>query len=265
MEKILQCFKEKNKSICSIFVIILGVFLISLIVYIAVVAHNKFKEGKQIGRWDITVTETGEVYAKPDLAIVDLSVVTEKPNVSDALEANAKYMNNAINLVKNQGVEDKDLKTTRFSISPRYEYYDDYWNIVNYNTGHRTLVGYEVTQTLQVKIRDMVEIGEILEGATAAGVNQIGDLYFTVDKQDELKKQAREDAINKAKDKAKEMAAQAGVKLSRIISISEYGYNPYPYSDYSAKEISGIGGGAPQIQTGENKVTVTVSITYEVK
>lgn len=265
MEKILQCFKEKNKILCSVFIIILGVFLISLIIYTAVAAYNKFIEGKHIDRWNITVTETGEAYAKPDLAIVDLSVVTEKLNLSDALEANAKYMNNTINLVKNEGVEEKDLKTTRFSISPRYEYYDDYWYKVDYATGHRTLVGYEVTQTLQVKIRDMAKIGEILEGATAAGANQIGDLYFTIDKQDELKKQAREDAVKKAKDKAKEMASQAGVRLARIVNISEYGYNPYPYSDYLAKESSGIGGGTPQIQTGESKITVTMSITYEVK
>ncbi len=266
-EKVIQCFKDK-KILCPIFAGILSLFLISIIVYFAVLTQQKIKQGKHIDRWNLTVTETGEVYAKPDLAIVELSVIAEKPNATDALTASADRMNAVIGFVKEKGVDEKDIKTTRFNISPRYEYYDEYGQRIFYYepTGKRILVGYEVTQTLQVKIREMAKIGEILQGATEAGVNDIGNLYFTIDKQDEFKKQAREEAIKKAKEKAKELASQAGVKLVRIANISEYGFTPYPYYDYGlTKEAVGLGGGAPAIETGENKITVTVTIIYEVE
>ena len=129
------------------------------------------------------------------------------------------------------------------------------------------LVGYEVTQSLEVKIRDMAKIGDILQGATDAGANQVGDLQLTVDKQDELKKQAREEAIKKAKARAQELASQLGIKLVRIVNFSEGVSVPY-YYDYALKEAAGMGGEtapSPQIETGENKISVTVTITYEIR
>ncbi len=110
----------------------------------------------------------------------------------------------------------------------------------------------------------MEKIGQIIEGATAAGANQVGDLQFTIDKQDELKAQARKQAIDKAKAKAKELASQLGVNLVRITNFSESSVLPR-YVGF--EEVVGMGGAEapiPQIETGENKITVTVTITYEI-
>jgi hypothetical protein len=128
-------------------------------------------------------------------------------------------------------------------------------------------VGYEITQSLEVKIRDLSKIGLIIETGTSNGANEVGDLQMKVDKEDEFKSQARASAIVKAKEKAKELAKQVGVKLGRITNFSEdYNYPVYYGStDAMSKSAEGIGGGAPDIQTGQNKITSTVSITYEIE
>ena len=188
---------QESKKLKCVFSVVLNVFLVSLTVLTGVFIVNKLKEGQYIGqeietRNTITVSDTGEVYTKPDLVLTTFSVVNEAKTVAEALSQNAKDMNGVIGFVKSQGVEDKDLRTTSFNISPRYEWYDEtQCEIYPCPTGKRVLVGYEVQQSLEVKIRGMEKIGTIIEGATEFGANQAGDLQFTIDKQDELKKQAR--------------------------------------------------------------------------
>ena len=167
--------------------------------------------------------------------------------------------------VKNQGVADKDLKTTGFAIYPRYEGQKETACLIYpCPESKRVLVGYEITQTLEVKIRDMAKIGDIIQGATDAGTNEVGDLQFTVDKEEELEKQARTEAIEEAKIKAKELAGQLGVKLVKITNFSESGTTPIPMPLYLESKAMGGETETPQIQTGENKISVTVSITYEI-
>jgi len=266
----IQEFQFKNlKFIFGLFAIF---FLAALTVWFSVGISNQLKEGRYIGQEIeaqnvITVSGTGEIYAKPDLALVNFSVVTEKKTVAEAMTENTKKMNAIIEKMKEQGVEEKDLKTTSFNIYPRYEYRksEAEIEIYPYLPGKRVLVGYEITQSLEVKIRDMAKIGDIIQGATDTGANQAGDLQFTIDKQDELKAQARKEAIEKAKAKAKEMAEQLGVKLVRITNFSESGVFPVPRPYALMEKAVGMGGAeAPQIETGENKIEVTVSITYEI-
>jgi uncharacterized protein YggE len=112
----------------------------------------------------------------------------------------------------------------------------------------------------------MEKIGAIIQAAVDNGSNEAIDLQFTIDKEDELKAQARELAINKARTKAEELAKQLGVKLVRIVSFSENNYVPY-YYPMEKSSATGLGGGSsvPQIETGENKIEITVSITYEIE
>jgi len=249
------------KSIC----IILMIFLFVLTIYVFVGIQNKVKEGRYIGQEiesknTITVSGSGEAYAKPDLAFTTFSVITEKKEIAGAMEENTKKMNAIIDSMKEQGVEEKDLKTTGFNIYPRYEWHE---KTQFYPNGRRVLVGYEIRQSLEVKIRDMEKIGVIIQKATDAGANQVGDLRFTIDDEDEVKKQARGQAIDKAKEKAKELASQLDVKLVRIVSFNEGGIAP---RYYAFEEAIGMGGEdkAPQIEVGENKIEVNVSITYEI-
>ncbi len=256
-----NCCKDGKRCCCAVLAAIIGIFLVTLIVAKIIEIQDKIKETGNT----IMVSDTGEIYAKPDLALTTFSVVKEAKTVGEALSENTKKMNAVISFVKGEGIEDKDVKTTNFNISPRYEWYEESQCYPPCPGGKRVLVGYEVTQSLEVKIRDMTKIGDIIQGATDAGANEVGDLQFTIDKEDELKAQARTEAITKAKTKAKDLASQLGVKLGRIISFNESNQLPYYYG-YSMKEAasSAIGGGTPSIETGENKIEVTVTITYEI-
>ena len=262
--QIFKNLEEKNKILFTGLLIILTVFLLAVTIYTVVSVQNKIKEGRYIGqeiesRNTITVSDKSEVYARPDLGITTFSVVTEKKTVSEALNENTEKMNEIIDSMKEQGVEDQDLKTTSFNIYPRYDWYGE---TRFYPQGRRVLVGYEVRQSLEVKIRDLEKIGEIIQGATDAGANQVGDLQFTIDKEDEFKKQARGQAIEKAQAKAQELASQLGVRLVRIVNFSESGVFP---RYYAFEETLGKGGDeAPQIEVGENKIEVNVTITYEI-
>jgi len=258
-----------HSKLCKVLLGLAAVFLVVLIVYSTAGAFNKIKEWNFIGQGieaknTITISDSGEIYAKPDLAVTSFSVITEAKTVAEAISANTKKMNAVIAAIKNQGVEEKDLKTINFNISPHYDYYNP---SASYPvSGQRVLAGYDVTQSLQVKIRNLEKVGSIIQVAVDSGSNEASDLQFTIDNQDELEKQAREAAINKTKAKAEVLASQLGVKLVRITSFSENNYIPY-YDSMEKASALGIGGGnaAPQIQTGENKIQVTVSITYEIE
>lgn len=256
-----QCSHHHKKKIIFLLVIVLSIFLIILSISGIVDISNKIKQGKYIGQESefknsIVISETGEVYSKPDLAIINFSVIKEAKTIAEAMSENSEKMNNVIQAMKDQGIEDKDLKTTNFSIFPRYEYADGTY-------GKRVLVGYQVSQQLQVKIREMEKIGTIIEQASSAGANDIGELRFTIDDEEELKKQARAQAVEKAKTKAQELAVQLNVKLGKVISFNESFFMPY----YDTRMMmEGIGGAAevPNIETGENKITVSVTVTYEI-
>jgi uncharacterized protein YggE len=252
-----------NKCLLNLLVATLWVLLLALVFSTVIDVKDKIEETENT----ITVTESGEVYIKPDLALITFSVTNEAETVAEALSENTKSMNAVIEAVKEQGVEEKDLKTTSFNIYPRYEWRQtEVCLIPPCPSGERTLVGYEVTQSLQVKIRDLEKTAEILQAAADAGANQVGDLQFTVDKEDEFKKQAREEAINKAKTKAQELAKQLGVRLIRISNFSESGLGVRYYALEESAAPLGIGGGEmPKIETGENKIEVTVTITYDIK
>ncbi|MFA5355508.1 MAG: SIMPL domain-containing protein [Candidatus Paceibacterota bacterium] len=233
--------------------------LLALVVSTTMGIFDKIGETENV----ISVSGTGEIYAAPDLAQTYFSVVTESETVAEALSENTEKMNAVTAAVKAQGVEDKDMKTTTFNISPRYEW-DKEKSSYYYPEGERVLVGYEVTQTLEVKIRNLANTANVLEAGADAGSNQVGSLTFTIEDADGLRNQAREMAINEAKEKAEVLADQLGIKLLGIASFSENGGYYYSKS-YDSDAAMGAASESLEISTGENKVEVSVSITYKVK
>lgn len=208
----------------------------------------------------ITVSGTGKVYAKPDVAIVSLGVSTEGSTVAYVIEKNTEKMNAAIEAVKKLGVEDKDIQTTNYNLYPEYNYTE---------AAGRYFQGYKLEQNVQVKIRDFTKIGDILSKATTGGVNLVGNLQFTIDDSDQIKQEARAKAIEKAKANAENLAAKSGIKLGKIINVYENYSSPYPVM-YDSKVAYGMGGGAessvsPAIESGQQEINVTINLTYRVK
>lgn len=205
----------------------------------------------------ITVSAEGKVTVSPDIAKVSFSVVSEGVNPKFVAEENNKKMNSAINFVKSLEIDEKDIKTTQYNLSPRYEYDE--------KTRKTFISGYTLTQTVLVKVRNLDKVAEVLGGLPELGINQIGSISFDVDDSEKYLTEARNQAFEKAKEKAKTMSEKNSVKLGKVINFSEYqGVQPFPY--YAAME--GKGGApsvAPTIEPGTQEITIQVSITYEIK
>jgi len=246
----MQIFENKFFQFLSI------VLMIVVIAFVAVLINEKTGANENL----ISVSGLGEVYVTPDVGFVTISVKTENRNVSVATDENSQKMNEVIEYIKSEGVESKDLKTTGYNINPRYEWNND--------TGKRTLAGYEVSQSLNVKIRDLSKVGTIISNATSKGANDVSSLSFIVDDDEEAKAEAKELAINDAKAKAKELEELLGIKMVRIVSFSESGYVPirvaYDEAVNFKKQLSSSIA-VPTIETGENKITSTITITYSIK
>ncbi|MDO8303437.1 MAG: SIMPL domain-containing protein, partial [Sedimentisphaerales bacterium] len=175
---------------------------------------------------------------------------------------NNTKVNAAIDFVKAQGVDAKDIKTSDYNLSPNY--------IWNQKTGKSTIDGYTLNQSVSVKVRDLGKVSAILGGLPAKGINQIGGVNFSIEDQDKYLNVAREEAFTKARAKAQAMAKYSGARIGRVVTFSESN-GGYPYPMYYAKEASvGRGGDAqmppaPVIEPGSQDVTVNVSVVYELR
>lgn len=214
-----------------------------------------------------SVSGEGKVISVPDVAKFTFSVITQGgKNLGELQKKNIGLMNEAIVYVKDQGVLEKDVKTESFNVEPRYQYYACREGACP----PAEIVGYTVTQTVGVKVRDFEKAGDILSGVVTHGANNVSGLQFTIDDPSMVMAKAREQAIQKAKEKASQIADAGGFSLGRLLGISEGGYQPV-YDNYlrNAKVMnmseSGLGGAAPSIEAGSQDVIVNISLQYEIK
>ncbi|MDD5547510.1 MAG: SIMPL domain-containing protein [Candidatus Pacebacteria bacterium] len=249
----IECFKKS-------FWFWISVFLAVCAIWTAYAIKPLIQYGNSLApARTITVSGEGKAVAIPDIAQVSFSVLTRGSSPEKISDENIKKMNAAIDYVKGEGIDVKDIKTTGYNLSPNYEYDKD----------RRTsyISGYTITQTVQIKIRDFSKIGKILGRLPELGINDIGTLSFDVDEQDEYLNQARKQAFEKAMAKAKEMAKQNGVKIKKVVTFSESQNGYYPYPVY--KTALGMGeaamDAAPRIEAGSQEITVNVSVVYEIK
>ncbi|MEK9180112.1 MAG: SIMPL domain-containing protein [Patescibacteria group bacterium] len=207
----------------------------------------------------LTVSADGKVLAIPDIAESSFSVIVQGQNPQALANNSNEKMSAVIEFLKSSGVDPKDIKTTSYNLSPDYRYDE--------NIRRNFIVGYTLSQTVTVKVREMGKIADIVAGLTPLGVNQIGGINFTIDDQEAYLSGAREEAFDKAREKAKSIARASGVRLGRVVNVSESGgYPPIPY--YAKGLEAGFGGdavAAPTIEPGSQEVQVSVSITYELR
>jgi uncharacterized protein YggE len=246
------------KNLLYIVSSIVGLFLI---IFLGALTRNSLQEYNYIGRDvrdTITINGQGEVDAKPDLTTITLGVVTEGETVEAIQTENTNKMNNIIDMVKDLGIKEADIKTLNFSVNPRY----------NWDEGERTEAGFEIRQNVQVKVRDESNTSKLLSESSKLGANQVGGLNFTIDDPSKFEQAARLDAIKDAEAKAQELADELGLELVRVVSFSEAGGgSPAPMYDMMERSMA-VGMDAmpePKIETGTQKVTSYVSVTFEVR
>lgn len=211
-----------------------------------------------------TVRGEGKVTTKPDIAEFSISVSTEgkTTNLAETQKENAEKNNAIIAFIKESGVKDDDIKTSGYSIEPRYEYPNCAYSSI---CPPAKIVGYTVRNAVNVKIRDFEKISPILSGVVLRGANNLSGPSFGIDDEDELKSEAREEAIGKAKKEALKIAKASGVRVGRIMSINE-DYSPvYPvYRSYMKAMDNEAATPAPVIEPGSEEITVNVTIVYEI-
>lgn len=229
---------------------------------VAVIVGFSYVAGKKIESRGapptIAVTGEGKMFAVPDIAELSFGVQTGRQSSAQvAMEKLQRAMNAVIDAVKVKGIEEKDIRTESLWLNPAYDWDD----------GRQIPRGFEVNQSLRVKIRDLEKIGEVLGAATAAGANQAGGVSFTIDDPEVLRSQAREKAIAQAKEKALVLAEQLGVALAKLKGFNEgFGGIPPPIYARGMMMEAGMGGGGDlPVPSGEQEITVTVTLTYEVR
>jgi uncharacterized protein YggE len=253
--------RGKGRKIIKIILLVIILIFIGRMIF---GNHGDFRDNNKVIN-TITVAGKGEIVVKPDIANISFGVTAENLDVAKALTESNTKMNKIIDFLKTKGVDVKDIKTTNYSVYPRYDYLQS--QVYPYNNGKQVLAAYVISQSVEVKIRDLSKAGEILSGVGGLGVTDVSGLTFSVDNQDIIKDQARDLAIKDAKGQAEVLAKGLGVKLVKITGFSEGGNYPIYYA-MDKVAASGIGGAsvpAPEILTGENKITSNVSITYEIR
>lgn len=207
----------------------------------------------------ISVEGVGKVTVVPDVATFTLGVMTEKSLVAEAQKENTTKMNKIIAALKAMGIDEKDIQTNQYNVYPQYNWVDN----------RQSLRGYQVTQDLTVKVRDLDKVGEVFAKAGDLGANNVGGLQFTVDDVEKSKSEARLAAVADAKEKAKQLADASGMRLGKIVGYWENPSGVMPYMEKSVMDYGvGMGGGAavpsPDIQVGTNEIVLTVNLSYEV-
>lgn len=246
------------KKTLTLLILVLIIFFSIWSVESIVNMKTKLKETKNMkAERTLTVSAEGKVVAVPDIASVNFSIVTEAKTAKEAQAKNTEKMNKVVDYVKSIGIDQKDIKTTSYSLYPKYDYV----------SGRSTLSGYTLTNSINIKIRKFDSIGDLIANSVDLGINQIGDIQFSIENPDEVKAQAGAMAMKNAKDKALTLARQAGVSLGKIITFSESDANiPIPIPYYT-KEAIGMGGGGatPQIEQGSQEVKVVSNIVFEIE
>jgi uncharacterized protein YggE len=207
----------------------------------------------------IAVNGTGKVYLTPDIAYVTIGVHTENKDAALAVAENTKKAEDVKQAVIDMGVEAKDIQTVNFSIYPQQQYDPN-----GRPTGE---INYMVDNMLMVAVRDLEQIGELLDAVVQAGANSISGISFDVADRSAALSEARIAAVDDAEAQAKELAAAAGVTLGPVFSISTLGVTQ-PYTVYE----KGLGGGAAvaapaavPVSPGQMLVQVDVNVVYEIR
>lgn len=206
----------------------------------------------------ISVSGTGSISVKPDVAYLQFGVETEADMAKQAQSENAKIYEGIKDVLQKQGIKPEDIQTVNYQIYPHYDYR------MEENGKEQVLTGYRVHHILQVTYRNVDDIGGLLDQLSSAGINRVQSIRFGVEDRETLERQALEKAVDAARAKAEALAKAEGLTIKGVVQIQESGgYTPV-YTTF-AKESLDSAAGAPstEIHTGELTIRKTVQVVYE--
>jgi uncharacterized protein len=250
----------------------LSLVLILLAAFLFAQTINALKEYRYIGGGiaptnAITLSGTGEVFVKPDTALFTFGITKDAETAEEAQQAVSTVSATIIDALKGRGVEESNIKTTYYELQPKFEW--EPLQCVRIPCDRKQVQkGFTVSQSVEVRVKDLNSAGEMLGLATENGATNVGSLSFILDDEDAKKQEARALAIEDARTKAETLANDLGVVLVRIVGFDESGAQPYLFARSIAsyaKDADESTMTTPQVPAGENLITSQVSITYEIR
>jgi uncharacterized protein YggE len=203
----------------------------------------------------LDIVATGEVTRVPDVAVITAGVVTRSPTASGAIEENARRMERVRAALKRAGIGDRDIQTNSISLNPDYRYAENQ---------PPQLTGYQASNMVSVNFRDIRNTGRILDALVAQGANQLNGPSLTIDKPAEALDEARTRAIADGRGRAELYARALGMRVVRLLAVSEAGGIGAPPSMPMAM-AQGERDGSSKIDPGEQKLQVSVTMSFELR
>ncbi|MDQ3512015.1 MAG: SIMPL domain-containing protein [Pseudomonadota bacterium] len=202
----------------------------------------------------LSVSAQAEARRVPDIASVSTGVVVQAPDASDAMRANAEQMTRVIAAIRKAGIAERDIQTSGINLNPQYRYADDQPPVIT---------GYQASNTVQVTVRDLARLGSTLDALVAVGANQINGPSLDVDDKQSAYDEARRSALEKAQQRARMYADALGMKVRRIVSISEGGNMgpPMPMMAMARMEKSSD----TSVSPGENTLSANLDVVFELE
>jgi uncharacterized protein YggE len=261
----METFLNNKRISVSVFILIIIVSLFTIAKLV-----NEVKGSPYVGRGNqpvntISVSGEGEVLAVSDIASLYINLTKDGKTAKEAQDLLNESITKTLTYLKDQKIEDKDIKSEYGGLSPKYSYEQVACYTYPCPSNDPKIIGYTATQSITIKVRVVDSASEIRTGLAGIGITDISGPTFSIDDEEEFKDQARSKAIEDAKSKAKVLAKELGVHLGKVVSFSENGDNNYPLV-YADKAMMGTEAtSAPVLPKGENKITSNVSITYEIR
>jgi len=201
----------------------------------------------------LDVTATGKTTRVPDLATIRAGVVTQAATAAAALSDNANRMSAVLSALKRAGIQPRDIATANVSLQPQYRYEDNKPPVIT---------GYQATNTVSIRFRDIAKSGQILDALVAQGANQIDGPNLSLDQPDAALDEARVDAVKRAQARAQLYAKAAGLSVSRILTIAEGGEIAGPPPPMPVYRMAAAKAADTQVMPGESDVTVTITVRF---
>ena len=201
----------------------------------------------------LNVSAQAEASRVPDIATISAGVVTQAVDGNTAMRQNSEQMAKVVSAIKAAGIADKDVQTSGISLNPQYRYEE--------NQPPR-ITGYQASNTVNVKLREVAKMGKVLDALVASGANQVNGPSFGIDDPEPLYDRARLDALKAARARAETYAGALGVRVRRIVSISEGGAAmPSPMPRMAMMKAEAYD--STPVAAGESSVSVNLDVVFE--
>lgn len=201
----------------------------------------------------LSVSASAEASRVPDVASLSTGVVTQAADANAALRANSTQMAKVVAAIKAAGIAERDIQTTGINIHPQYRYAENQPPVIT---------GYQASNTVSIKVRDVTKIGEVLDALVASGANQVNGPSFEIDQPETVYDEARQAALKKAQARAEMYARSLGLRVRRIVSISEGGGFQPPMPMMKAMAMDARMESAP-VSPGETTLSANLDVVFE--